>query len=68
MAEPPLLLPEDLQLQILQFVDTASSPMLAFGALIGAAVGACDKHLETRAMAEALWVFGDQTVAKLVRA
>lgn len=64
MAEPDVLLPDELQLQILRFVDAAPHPEVALSALIGAAVGACSFHLSPRIMAETLWLLGDRTAER----
>lgn len=62
MTRSSVLLPDELQLQILRFVQAAPHPHLAFCALVGAAAGACSPVLSRRELAEALWRLGDHTV------
>ena len=64
MVEPAALLPDELQLQILRFVDAAPHPQAALCALIGASVGACGFYLTPRIMAETLWLLGDRTAER----
>jgi hypothetical protein len=64
VADPVVSLPDELQLQIVRFVEGAAQPHAAFCALIGGAVGACSFQLSHRDMAEVLWMLGDRTAER----
>jgi hypothetical protein len=57
-------LPAELRTAILRFLQAAPDPHRALGAVLGTAAGCVVGQLGPRGVAEALWAFGDATVAR----